>query len=86
MNTTLEDALPQLSTHMQRNVARHLSERPGFSTSDRLFSEMFPLPHPITGLDRARRDVTKRELVRALRRLQAIGFVRYDRKFGGWVR
>jgi hypothetical protein len=84
---TLEAALPQLSTDLQRRVARHLAERPGFSSTDRLLSELFGGPRPdLVALEPLRRDATKRQLSSALRRLQAIGFVRYDAEFGGWVR
>ena len=81
---TPEEALPQATSDLQRRVINHLSTCPGWSTSDRLMSELFP--RPTIGIGRMQYDTTKRQLVSALRRLQHIGFIRYDADTGGWVR
>ena len=82
--TTVDQALPQLTNELQRRLVHHLATRPGFSTTDRLMSELFPVN--VRGIDRMRYDATKRQLSSALRRLQHIGFVRYDDTYGGWWR
>lgn len=75
---TLEQALPQLTTDLQRRLARHLAEHPGWATTERLQSEMGPMA---LGMPLPKPQVTS-----ALRRLQAINFIRYDGEFCGWVR
>jgi hypothetical protein len=80
--------MPQTCNDLQRRLVRHLAMRPGFSTTDRLVSELFPrhTDGRYDGFGRLRYRELKTQTTSALRRLQAIGFVRYDDQYGGWIR